>query len=191
MATNTSPRNLIIIQCAKTSKPYECPAKEMYWDSPLFRKSWALAERIGGDIYILSTKYGLIKPTEIIGWYDFALMGTWYELGIKNISKETRRSIAKHRRQRNKILEGRLLTILQKQTITNVDYDNTYVMCSEYFVPTLERSVLLNPYINLYLGGVGIFAMSSNNYLWNQYDRLNSLPLGYRKNHVKWYKENK
>jgi hypothetical protein len=63
----------------------------------------------------------------------------------------------------------------------------TYVGVSEYYVKHLEKIVLKNPYKNLTLGGKGMFNLCSTDYLEKQYDRLSELPIGFRKQHVKWY----
>jgi hypothetical protein len=92
--------------------------------------------------------------------------------------------LGKWRRKRNKILGERYLKLLN---ITNEHYDMTYVAISEYYIPYLEKNVLIKPYKNLLLGGKGIFSLKSSNFIYEQYDRLDELPIGFRKQHVKWY----
>jgi len=174
-------RNLIIIGCSQDKEDYACPAKEMYTGT-IFKKSYNVAQQIGGDIYIISAKHGLITPDTIIEPYDLALLSNIFDYKIPN--PVTRKSYGKHRRLRNKIIGNRLLDKLKQQGITNKEYDNTYTMVSEYYIGVLEKFTLVNPYKNLTLGSGGMFYLRGD-YLYNQLNRLDELPLGFRKQHIK------
>ena len=176
-------KTLTIISCSSKKRDYACRADEMYI-GPFFVKLYDLAKRIGGDIYISSAKYGLITPDTIIEPYDLGILPPFeYRLWERGkISKATRVSMGKHRRIRNKIVGERFM---KKINFTNEDYDVTYVGVSEYYVPFLEKTLLKKPYKNLTLGGGGMFELCSSDYLKNQYNRLDELPLGFRKQHMK------
>jgi len=62
-----------IISCTKGKyKLNNVPARELYWKSTLFRVSYTVLRRFYPemDIYILSAKYGLIKDTDKISYYN-------------------------------------------------------------------------------------------------------------------------
>lgn len=65
-----------LVGCGKTKLPHPAPARELY-TGPLFQKSLALAERYarerGGDVWVLSAKYGLVQPGRHLSTYDVAL----------------------------------------------------------------------------------------------------------------------
>ena len=184
---------LIIISCSNEKRDYACRADEIYI-GPFFIKLYDLAKRIGGDIYISSAWYGLIKPDTIIEPYDFGIMSPFEDMLMRSgkISPEVRTSISWRRRnRRNPIVENVYKCKLTQSGITNENYDITYVGVSEYYIKPLEQIVLKQPYKNLTLGGMGMFNLCRSNYLENQYERLNELPFGFRKQHVEWYKQNK
>lgn len=66
---------IMVVSCAKSKQPDPCWALRMY-NSVLFKKSMQLADRIllldvkNTIILILSARYGLIQPYEIIKPYD-------------------------------------------------------------------------------------------------------------------------
>ena len=64
----------IFISCTKTKAAQCCAAKDMY-TSDLFKKSYQYAEKLGGNIWILSAKYGLLSPGDIIAPYNQTLIG--------------------------------------------------------------------------------------------------------------------
>ena len=178
-------KTLTIISCSNKKRDYACRADEMYI-GPFFTKLYDLAKRIGGDILINSAWYGLIKPDTIIQPYDFGLLPPteWYLWNKGKISRETFQSLGRRRRNvHQKIVGKHYECILNQSGITNQDYDETYVGVSEYYVKHLENIVLKQPYKNLTLGGKGMFNLCKSDYLEKQYDRLDELPLGYRKQH--------
>lgn len=66
---------VVFVSCVKEKLDGNHPAKELYV-SKLFQKSWAYALTLKPDkIYILSAKYGLLDPNQIISSYDKTLIG--------------------------------------------------------------------------------------------------------------------
>lgn len=63
----------IFLACTKTKADKKCAAKDMYI-SDLFKKSYQYAEKLGGNIWILSAKYGLLSPSDIIAPYNQTLV---------------------------------------------------------------------------------------------------------------------
>ena len=62
-------KDLIIMSCSKTKKNIDiAPAIEMY-DGQAYR---TLKKNLSGNVRILiiSAKYGLLRPSDIISWYD-------------------------------------------------------------------------------------------------------------------------
>ena len=65
------------ISCCKQKKSYACPAKELY-TSTLFNLQYTYAEYRADHIYILSAKYGLLLPEQIIEPYELKLSNSDY-----------------------------------------------------------------------------------------------------------------
>src|SRR5574343_355400 len=63
---------LAFIGCSKTKLPYKSKARNLY-QGALFKKSLAYCEEQGFSIFILSAKYGIIKPSDIIEPYELTL----------------------------------------------------------------------------------------------------------------------
>lgn len=76
----------IFLSCVKQKQNKPCEAKDMYISS-LFKGSYKYAKQLGGDIYILSAKYGLLKPDTIIEPYEQTLNAEDRN-GIKRWSKQ-------------------------------------------------------------------------------------------------------
>lgn len=65
---------IAVISCTKLKQEYDCEAKEMYMPSSLFSKAREYVKDGEYDAwFILSAKYGLLLPTEIISPYDQTL----------------------------------------------------------------------------------------------------------------------
>lgn len=62
-----------LVACTKQKQPCACAAREMYLPSALFRKASAYCSQEYDSWYILSAKYGLLSPDEIIMPYDKTL----------------------------------------------------------------------------------------------------------------------
>lgn len=66
---------VVLLSCVKSKRSRRCCAGEMY-TSPLFQKMMAYAESLKPKrIFILSAKYGLLTPSEIIEPYEKTLKG--------------------------------------------------------------------------------------------------------------------
>lgn len=64
----------IIIGCSKKKKSYTCAAREMYSESVLFSKTLTyVTSHYTCDLFILSAKYGIIKPNDTIDPYDITM----------------------------------------------------------------------------------------------------------------------
>jgi hypothetical protein len=62
-------RNVVLVTCTAMKQERACEAKDLYV-SPLFRKMRQYAERNSEKWYILSSKYHLVRPEEVIEPYD-------------------------------------------------------------------------------------------------------------------------
>lgn len=64
---------IVLLSCAHKKLSAAAKAQDLY-RSPLFRLSLAYARNLKPDaIFILSAKYGLLRPDEIVAWYDETL----------------------------------------------------------------------------------------------------------------------
>lgn len=61
-----------LIACCKTKAATPMPARDLY-QSDLFVKSKEYAEARGGAWYVLSARYGLVHPDQVIEPYDATL----------------------------------------------------------------------------------------------------------------------
>lgn len=66
------PQTIALVSCVKTKAPEPQKARNLYTSS-LFRFSSSYAETITNQWYILSAKYGLVHPDEIIAPYEKTL----------------------------------------------------------------------------------------------------------------------
>jgi cytoplasmic iron level regulating protein YaaA (DUF328/UPF0246 family) len=66
-------KSLGLISCTKSKQSYECIASKMYSTSDLFRKAYCYASKTYDFVAILSAKYGLLFPDDIIKPYDLTL----------------------------------------------------------------------------------------------------------------------
>jgi len=179
-------KTLTIIGCSSEKLKYKSPAKDLY-TGVIFKKSLNLANRIGGDILILSGLYGLITPDTIIEPYEYGIEGPIFD---QKYPKEQQPQKSKERRARNKLKIAKLREELIETGFNDSEYDVVYVGVSEYYLPALEGTILTKPYKHLLKGGFGFFNLRGS-FIDEQYDRLDRLPLGFHKSHQKWYKENK
>lgn len=62
-------RTIVLVGCGKEKRAVRSKAKDLYV-GPLFKKARAFAESQGGEWRILSAKYGLVDPEEMIDPYD-------------------------------------------------------------------------------------------------------------------------
>ncbi|EHL05566.1 hypothetical protein HMPREF0322_03786 [Desulfitobacterium hafniense DP7] len=66
-------QKVVLISCSKAKRSVPCAARLLYDASNLFRKSLAYAQTISNDIYVISSKYGLVPLDEVIAPYDDTL----------------------------------------------------------------------------------------------------------------------
>jgi hypothetical protein len=69
---DTSDAPILLLGCGKSKLDHPAPAGDLY-TGPVFRARRAYAEATGLRWYILSAKYGLLDPDEMIGPYDVCL----------------------------------------------------------------------------------------------------------------------
>ena len=62
-----------LVSCAKSKQDYPCRAEEMYKPSNLFTKAYEYASKHYDQVAILSAKYGLLLPHEVIEPYELTL----------------------------------------------------------------------------------------------------------------------
>ena len=62
-----------LVSCAKSKQQYPCKAEEMYQPSNLFTKAYEYASKHYDQVAILSAKYGLLLPHEVIEPYELTL----------------------------------------------------------------------------------------------------------------------
>lgn len=65
-------RRIMLVGCSGPKADYPRPAKDLY-QSPLFRAARQYAEQHGDDWRILSAKYGVVHPDDVIAPYDQVL----------------------------------------------------------------------------------------------------------------------
>lgn len=73
---------IAFVACSKSKLPYPCEAQKIYTPSAIFNKRMTYARSHADKIYILSAKYGLLKPNDWIEPYDCYLgdSGKTYKL---------------------------------------------------------------------------------------------------------------
>lgn len=64
--------SIVLVGCVKSKQSHAAPAKDLYV-SDLFRKARQYAEATGQRWYVLSAKYGLLAPDEVIEPYELHL----------------------------------------------------------------------------------------------------------------------
>lgn len=66
-------QKVVLISCSKAKRSIPCAARLLYDASNLFRKSLVYAQTISNEIYVISSKYGLVPLDEVIAPYDDTL----------------------------------------------------------------------------------------------------------------------
>lgn len=111
-----------LISCTKSKQTYPCPAGEMYQPSSLFRKAYGYATKCYDSVGILSAKYGLLLPEDLI---------EPYELTLKNMGVRAKRDWSR-----------RVLAQMDERLSLNPG-DEVYIHAGkdyrEYLVPGLRR----------------------------------------------------
>jgi len=81
---------IAIITCGSKKKSYPCAAYKMYEDGIFFNKMKTYVENVYDKYYILSGKYGLLEPTQVIEPYGdvvFFAQKIFKNRGLKPQSK--------------------------------------------------------------------------------------------------------
>lgn len=82
-------KTIVLVGCGKTKLAHAAAAKDMY-TGMLFRKARAYAEKHGDAWGILSARYGLLKPDEVIEPYDETISRktkkekVWWAINVRN-----------------------------------------------------------------------------------------------------------
>ena len=61
---------IVFVACSKSKLHYACEAQKIYTPSAIFKKRMTYAKNLTDKIYILSAKYGLLKPTDWVEPYN-------------------------------------------------------------------------------------------------------------------------
>ena len=64
---------IALVSCSKLKQSYSCLAEEMYSKSSLFKKATSFVKNNYTRWFILSAKYGLLQPEDIIDPYNISL----------------------------------------------------------------------------------------------------------------------
>lgn len=90
---------VLLVSCGKRKSDYPCQAKDMY-NSYRFQKLKEIAQNIGLQWFILSAKYGLLPPDQIIDPYDMCLTDCsddyrqlWTEKVIQSLSRFSKETL--------------------------------------------------------------------------------------------------
>lgn len=113
-------KRIVLISCTKSknesAKERPLPAKDLYTGA-IFKKAYQYAKQLNPDrTYILSAKYGLLKPAEKICYYNETL---------KNKSSQVRRLWA-----------DRILDQLKKERL-NLDQDEFIILAGQTYCKDL------------------------------------------------------
>jgi hypothetical protein len=65
-------KTLYLVSCVSKKEEYATEARDIYI-SPWFKKARAYVEKVGSEWFILSARYGLLEPTQVIAPYDETL----------------------------------------------------------------------------------------------------------------------
>jgi len=91
-------KTIVLVGCSKQKSTVRCTAREMYWPSQLFRKSYTYATKLSQTIFILSALHGLLKPDQIIEPYNEVLMHSkmkyWAERVHGSLTRDIRYKVA-------------------------------------------------------------------------------------------------
>ena len=68
-------KTVVLISCTKSKRTYPCEAVLLYDVSSKFKKSLTYAKIISTDIYIISTKHGLLSLDTVVEPYNETLIG--------------------------------------------------------------------------------------------------------------------
>lgn len=113
------PKEIALVGCGKLKYNRRLPARDMY-RGDLFRKALAYATKTAENVYILSAKYGLIEPHEVIDPYDLSII----EIG--RAGRERWGKIAM-----DELLRRHLLTFLRISIYAGYHYADPFIRAAE------------------------------------------------------------
>jgi hypothetical protein len=64
---------LVLVSCVKSKLAHAAPARALYEPSAWFRKVRGIIEASGSRWFVLSSRYGLVRPDDEIAPYDYTL----------------------------------------------------------------------------------------------------------------------
>jgi hypothetical protein len=64
---------LVLVSCVKSKLAHAAPARALYEPSAWFRKVRGIVEASGSRWFVLSSRYGLVRPDDEIAPYDYTL----------------------------------------------------------------------------------------------------------------------
>jgi len=79
-------RRIAIISCKSKKQDYTCSADEMYSPSFVYKTQREFCKKAYDDYYIISSKYGIIHPTQIIEPYDITLAMNTHSKSFKEVN---------------------------------------------------------------------------------------------------------
>lgn len=109
---------IIVVGCTKLKESFECEAEQMYSRSVLFSKTVNYAKKNYTDYnyVILSAKYGVLNPTDVIVPYDISMNEVKKDIGLYSV-------------------------ILNNIKIKLRDYDTIIALCGTVYVDAIRKSL--------------------------------------------------
>jgi hypothetical protein len=123
----SSNRNVVLVTCAARKQERACEAKDLYI-SPLFKKMRQYAEKNAEKWFILSSKYHLVNPEEVIEPYDITFSNTPAS-EVKAWAKETLEMLKKE------LYPTDIVTVLAGEQYRRYLLKGIQEMCREVLVP--------------------------------------------------------
>lgn len=119
---------LAVMNCKSLKQNYRCAAAEMYEKSAQFRAQKELFEFVYSKYMILSTKYGLIDPADIIEPYDITI----YDKNKRRLGVS--KSIENKEKWSEKVIN----------TIKTLPYEEIHFHISKAYWDPLEKAGIIN-----------------------------------------------
>jgi hypothetical protein len=120
-------RNIVLVTCTSMKQDHACEAKDLYI-SPLFRKMRQYAEKNSEKWFILSSKYHLVRPEDVIEPYDVTFHNT-PAAEIKTWARETLEML------RSELDPSDVVTILAGKQYRRYLQKEIQEICREVLVP--------------------------------------------------------
>jgi hypothetical protein len=120
-------RNIVLVTCTSMKQDHACEAKDLYI-SPLFRKMRQYAEKNSEKWFILSSKYHLVRPEDVIEPYDVTFDNT-PAAEIKTWARETLEML------KNELNPSDVVTILAGKQYRRYLLKEIQEICREVLVP--------------------------------------------------------